>query len=156
MGIHPSVVINGFLLAEREAISELDRVSRKADSTEELKAVISTTLAGKIGESLASHITKIAFDAADLLSDEEGGEDLERLRVKRLQVSGGSTADSRLVNGLMIAKTRVDISTPPSSDGGIIAIIDGGLENVKLEMDAEIEVSSPGVLKGFHLSLIHI
>ena len=43
MGIHPSVVINGFLLAEREAISELDRVSRKADSTEELKAVISTT-----------------------------------------------------------------------------------------------------------------
>ena len=75
---------------------------------------------------------------------------MERLRVKRLQVSGGSTADSRLVNGLMIAKTRVDISTPPSSEGGIIAIIDGGLENVKLEMDAEIEVSSPGVLKGFH------
>ena len=150
MGIHPSVVINGFLLAEREAISELDRVSRKADSTEELKAVISTTLAGKIGESLASHITEIAFDAADLLSDEEGGDDLERLRVKRLQVSGGSTADSRLVNGLMIAKTRVDISTPPSSEGGIIAIIDGGLENVKLEMDAEIDISSPGVLKGFH------
>ncbi len=150
MGIHPSVVISGFLLAEREAISELDRVSRKANSTEELKSVISTTLAGKIGESLASNITEIAFDAADLLSDEQGGDDLERLRVKRLQVSGGSTADSRLVNGLMIAKTRVDISTPSSSDGGIIAIIDGGLENVKLEMDAEIEVSSPGVLKGFH------
>ena len=150
MGIHPSVVINGFLLAEREAISELDRVSRKADSTEELKSVISTTLAGKIGESLASNITEIAFDAANLLSDEKGGEDLERLRVKRLQVSGGSTADSRLVNGLMIAKTRVDISTPSSSDGGIIAILDGGLENAKLEMDAEIEVSSPGVLKGFH------
>ena len=75
---------------------------------------------------------------------------MERLRVKRLKVSGGSTADSRLVNGLMIAKSRVDISTPSSSDGGIIAIIDGGLENAKLEMDAEIEVSSPGVLRGFH------
>ena len=43
------------------------------------------------------------------------------------------------------------ISRPlPSSDGGIIAILDGGLENAKLEMDAEIEVSSPGVLRGFH------
>ena len=150
MGIHPSTVINGFLLSEREAISELDRVSREASSEEELKSVISTTMAGKIGKSLASHITEIAFAAAELISDEEGGDDLERLRVKRLQVSGGSTTDSRLVNGLMIPKTRVDISTPSSSEGGIIAIIDGGLENVKLEMDAEIEVSSPGVLKGFH------
>tara|TARA_B100001173_G_scaffold312332_1_gene333011 strand:+ start:1479 stop:3092 length:1614 start_codon:yes stop_codon:yes gene_type:complete len=150
MGVHPSTIINGFLMSEREAVIELERISREAESAEEVKSVISTTMAGKIGKSLASHITNIAYDAAKVLSDEDGGDDLERLRVKRLEVSGGSTTDSYLVNGLVIAKTRVDISTPISSEGGLIAIIDGGLENAKLEMDAEIEVSSPGILKGFH------
>ena len=75
---------------------------------------------------------------------------MERLRVKRLEVGGGLSTDSSLVNGLMIAKSRVDMGTPEASRGGTIAIIDGGLENAKLEMEAEIEVSSPGVLRGFH------
>ena len=127
-------------------------------------------MAGKISTSLASHITDIAIEAAGILSEEDGGDDLERLRVKRLEVGGGLSTDSSLVNGLMIAKSRVDMGTPEASGGGTIAIIDGGLENAKLEMEAEIEVSSPGVLRGFHeralaklkksvdhlLSLIHI
>jgi len=150
MGVHPSTIINGYLLAERESISELERVSRETISPDEMKSVISTTLAGKISSALASHITDIALEAAEILSEENGGDDLERLRVKRLEVSGGLSTDSTLIKGLMIAKTRVDMGTPRSSGEGTIAIIDGGLENAKLEMEAEIEVSSPGVLRDFH------
>ena len=150
MGIHPSTIISGFIQAERETISELERISRRANYPDEVKSVISTTLAGKVSTSLASHVTDIALEAARVLSDEEGGDDLERLRVKRLEVGGGLSTDSSLVNGLMIAKSRVDMGTPEASGGGTIAIIDGGLENAKLEMEAEIEVSSPGVLRGFH------
>ncbi len=150
MGIHPSTIISGYIQAEREAISELERISRRANYPDEVKSVISTTLAGKVSTSLASHITDIALEAAGILSEEEGSDDLERLRVKRLEVGGGSSTDSSLVNGLMIAKSRVDMGTPEASGGGTIAIIDGGLENAKLEMEAEIEVSSPGVLRGFH------
>ena len=43
-------------------------------------------------------------------------------------------------NGLVIAKTRLDKITPASSEGGRVAVIDGGLENPMLEIDAEIEV----------------
>ena len=84
------------------------------------------------------------------IRDRAGGDDLERLRVKRLPVSGGSSTDSELVNGLVMPKTRLDNATPASSEGGRVAVIDGGLENPKLEIDAEIEVRSSGVLQGFH------
>ena len=150
MGVHPSTIISGYLLAEKEVVSELERISRRVDSPDEMKSVVSTTLAGKISSSLASHITGIALEASEIISEEEGGDDLERLRVKRLEVGGGLSTESTLVKGLMIAKTRVDIGTPESSMGGSVAIIDGGLENAKLEMEAEIEVNSLGVLKGFH------
>ena len=46
-------------------------------------------------------------------------------------MGGGLSTDSSLVNGLMIAKSRVDMGTPEASEGGTIAIIDGGLENAK-------------------------
>ena len=80
MGIHPSTIISGFIQAERETISELERISRRANYPDEVKSVISTTLAGKISTSLASHITDIAIEAAGILSEEDGGDDLERLR----------------------------------------------------------------------------
>ncbi|RAH16796.1 MAG: thermosome subunit [Methanobacteriota archaeon] len=149
-GIHPSIVINGYSIAQKECLDELESMSKEASSPEEGRSVVSTSLAGKIGESLAEHLTGLAIEAAEVLSDEEGGDDLERLRVKRLPVSGGLSTDSELVNGLVIAKTRLDKITPASSEGGRVAVIDGGLENPKLEIDAEIEVRSAGVLQGFH------
>ena len=149
-GIHPSVVINGYNIAQKECLRELGSLSREPSSKSEVESVVSTSLAGKIGDSLGEHLTALAIRAAEVISKEDGGDDLERLRVKRLPVSGGSSSDSELVSGLVIAKTRLDQSTPSSCKGGRIAIIDGGLENPKLEIDAEIEVRSAGVLQGFH------
>lgn len=149
-GIHPSIVINGYGIAQDECLSELEGLSRVPSSQEEVRSVVSTSLAGKIGESLAGHLTGLATEAAELLSGEEGGDDLERLRVKRLPISGGSSTDTELVNGLVVAKTRFDRVTPSSSDGGRVAVIDGGLEGSKLEIDAEIEIRTAGVLQGFH------
>ena len=149
-GIHPSIVINGYGIAQDECLSELEGLSRVPSSQEEVRSVVSTSLAGKIGESLAGHLTGLATEAAELLSGEEGGDDLERLRGKRLPISGGSSTDTELVNGLVVAKTRFDRVTPSSSDGGRVAVIDGGLEGSKLEIDAEIEIRTAGVLQGFH------
>ena len=82
--------------------------------------------------------------------DEEGGDDLERLRIKRLQISGGKALNTEILPALVLAKTRVDKNTLPSSKNGKIAILDGSLENKKLELEAGIEVNSLGVMKEFH------
>ncbi len=126
---------------ELQAVKGLEKLKR---------SVVRTSLQGKIDHLLSSHLTELALNAAEALVGEEGGNDLERLRIKRVQVSGGKALDSKLVPALFLAKTRVDQNTPQFSKGGGIAILDGALENQKLELEAQIEVNDLGVMKEFH------
>ena len=150
MGVHPSVILNGYNIALEESLKELKRISKKSDSLELELAIVSTSLAGKIEEGTSKILTSCALEAATLLANEEGGDDLERLRIKRLQIDSGKMKNSRLVHGLVLAKTRLDKSTPSFSKNGKIAIIDGELENKKIDLETSIEVSDIGALKSFH------
>jgi len=149
MGVHPSIIVNGYSIALEESIKETERVSRVSDD-EQKSQVVRTSLQGKGDSSMCGLIAGLAVEAADGLVDLEGGDDLERMAVKRLQIREGSVMDSSLVAGLMLLKSRVDSSSPENSDGGVVAIIDGGLEHAKLETDASIEVSSLGIMQEFH------
>ena len=149
MGVHPSIIVNGYSIALEESIKEIEEVSRESDE-EQKSQVVRTSLQGKGDSSICSLIASLAVEAADGLVDLEGGDDLERMVVKRLQIREGSVMDSSLVTGLMLLKSRVDATSPENSDGGIVAIIDGGLEHAKLESDASIEVSSLGIMQEFH------
>ena len=148
IGVHPTIIINGYQIAAEESLSQLDEIARDA-SDEDLMAATATTMAGKIDTTLAETMTGLALEAARTLENEEGGDDLERIRVKRLKMTGGVAADSEIIHGLMLRKQRLDFTTDGHSNGGKIAIIDGGLENRELELDAQIEIRSTGVLSGF-------
>ena len=148
IGVHPTIIINGYQIAAEESLSQLDEIARDA-SDEDLMAATATTMAGKIDTALAETMTGLALEAARALENEEGGDDLERIRVKRLKMTGGVAADSEIIHGLMLRKQRLDFTTDGHSNGGKIAIIDGGLENRELELDAQIEIRSTGVLSGF-------
>jgi len=149
MGIHPSVIVSGYGIALEEAIEEANRIARKPGKSG-LAMAIHTALEGKADSRTCSFFAKLAMEAAEFLGDENGGDDLERMRVKRLQINEGEILDSELVHGLMLPKSRVDIQMSESIGGGLIAILDGGLEQKALEMNATIEIDSPGVLNEFH------
>ena len=149
IGVHPSIIVNGYSIALEESISEIERVSRESDEVQKSQ-VVKTSLQGKGDSSICGLIANLAVEAANGLVGTEGGDDLERMVVKRLQIREGSVMDSSLVNGLMLLKSRVDATSPANSEGGVVAIIDGGLEQPKLEANASIEVSSLGVLQEFH------
>ena len=120
------------------------RVSKTSDQSQKFQ-VIRTSLQGKGDSSLCDILSDLAIEAADSLIDLGDGDDIERMFVKRLQIKEGGVMDSSLERGLMLLKSRVDISTEANSDGGRIAIIDGGLDKQKLEISASIEISSPGL-----------
>jgi chaperonin GroEL (HSP60 family) len=149
MGVHPSIIVNGYSIALEESIKETQKISRESDE-EQKSQVVRTSLQGKGDSSVCGLIASLAVEAADGLVDLEGGDDLERMVVKRLQIREGNVMDSSLVNGLILLKSRVDATSPENSDGGVVAIIDGGLEHAKLETDASIEVSSLGIMQEFH------
>ena len=148
-GIHPSIIINGYRISNKKALEEIKKISREADNRNLKASVIKTSLQGKIDSLLAEHLTEISLIAAEALVDEEGGKDLERLRIKRIQISGGRALDSELLPALLLAKTKLIGNTSTFSKGGKVAIIDGGIEERKLSLDAQIEINELGVLKDF-------
>lgn len=149
MGIHPSIIVKGYELSLEESLLEISRLSIDANE-DQRKSVVKTSLHGKGDSSICNKIASLALEAADSLSGESGGEDLERVRVKRVQIDEGSLMETKLVNGLMLLKSRVDIASPKKSESGKIAIVDGGLEPAKLEISATIEVGDPSNLREFH------
>ena len=148
-GIHPSIIINGYRIANNRALEELERLSLVADNRNLKESVVNTSLQGKIDSMLTKHLTGLALDAAESLADEDGGKDLERLRIKRIQISGGRALDTELLPALVLPKTKLIGSTPTFSEGGKIAIIDGAIEERKLSFDAQIEINELGALKDF-------
>ena len=148
-GIHPSIIINGYRISNKKALEEIKKISREANNRNLKASVIKTSLQGKIDSLLAEHLTEISLIAAEALVDEEGGKDLERLRIKRIQISGGRALDSELLPALLLAKTKLIGNTSTFSKGGKVAIIDGGIEERKLSLDAQIEINELGVLKDF-------
>ncbi len=149
MGIHPSIIVKGYDIALEEALCEVSRVSKESGNIQKMQ-VVRTSLQGKGDSSLCELIGELAMKAAQKIAGEQGGDNLERMRIKRLQVRQGSVMDTTLVDGLMLLKSRVDFSSPANSERGTVAIIDGGLERPKLSTNASIEVENTGVLKGFH------
>ena len=148
IGVHPSLIMNGYRIAMEEALSQLEDISREANE-KQLADAVATTMAGKVDTALSRRMTGLAIETARAIAEEEGGDDLERVRVKRLKMADGAAADSEIAHGLVLRKQRLDFTTPSHSEGGRIAIIDGGLETRELEFDAQIEIRSTGVLAGF-------
>ncbi|GIT75173.1 MAG: hypothetical protein Ct9H300mP30_2350 [Methanobacteriota archaeon] len=149
-GVHPSIIMNGYQIALAESLDEMGRISRTPRDDSELRAVVATSISGKVDSAVGRHLTEIAIEAAEELDGEDGGHDLERMRVKRLLIKDGGTLDSEVVRGLVLPKSRMDVASPADADGGRIAIIDGGMESPELELDASIEVTSTEALRGFH------
>ena len=149
-GVHPSVILNGYRIALSEAQDELERISKSCIGEEQMRSAVATSLSGKVDSAVGDHLTGLALEALDSISADEGGDDLERLRVKRLRVKDGGVLDSEVVNGLVLAKSRMDMASTASSDAGRIVIIDGGMESPSLDLDASIEVTDVGALQEFH------
>ncbi len=106
IGVHPTIIVNGYRIAVEESLSQLEEICRDA-SDDDLIATTSTTMAGKIDTVLAKKMTSLALEAAHALENEEGGDDLERIRVKRLEMTGGGSAESEIIHGLMLKKQRL-------------------------------------------------
>ena len=149
-GVHPSIIMNGYQIALAEALDEMERISRTPADDSEMPAAVATSISGKVDSVVGEHLTRLALEAAGALSGEEGGKDLERLRVKRLLIKDGGVLDSEVVHGLVLPKSRMDMASSADSDGGRIAIIDGGMESPQLDFEASIEVISADALRGFH------
>ena len=122
-GVHPSVVSRGYSMAENHAMGELHSLKLEASSME----VVRTVLEGKLDTESRELLSKLAVEAADNIYDEVSNKS-DSTRVKKLQLIGNSVSGTKLISGLMVAKTCVHPEMNANLSNGNILLIDGGIE----------------------------
>jgi thermosome len=153
-GIHPSIIIKGYIQAAQKAEQILDEISEKVsiDDTEKLEKIAQVSMGSKsIGVgSTKEYLAKIVVKAIKQVAEKKDDkyvidEDLIKIEKK----AGGETRDTSLIEGVLIDKEVVHSGMPKEVKNAKIALVDAALEIEKTEMDAKIEITSPEQMSMF-------
>ena len=153
--IHPSIIIDGYTKALREAIRILREVATPVDinDRESLRKVVKTSIASKYigGDTIASKLTEISIDAALAVAEPkpDGTKDFKVDDVKIEKKKGGNVLDTQLIYGIVLDKEVVHPGMPRRVEKARIALLDAPLEIEKPEIDAEIRINDPTQMKAF-------
>ena len=148
-GVHPTVIAEGYRMAARKAVELLNgyAVTIKANDTAMLKKIAETALTGKNSEVSKDLLCDIVVRAIAFVTDEEGNADLAHINVEKKV--GGSVDDSSLIEGMVIAKERAHPNMPKSVTNAKILLLNTALEFKKTEVNAKINISTPGQAQAF-------
>jgi thermosome len=150
--VHSTIITEGYRQARDKAIEVLTEMATavKASDKKKLASVARTALASKAASSSAELLSTTAVDACVSVAETNDGEttvDIDNIQVQK--ATGGSTSDSRLIEGVILDKERVHNGMPTTIKNARIALVDAALEIKKTEVDAKIEITNPEQLNQF-------
>ena len=148
-GIHPTVVAEGYRMAAAKSLQilESDAITVKANDTAMLKKIAETALTGKNSEVSKNLLCDIIVRAMTFVTDADGNADLAHINVEKKV--GASVDDSVLIEGMVIAKERGHPDMPKSVKSAKILLLNTALEFKKTEVNAKINISTPGQAQAF-------
>ncbi len=154
-GIHPTTIIRGYKMAAGKASEILEQKSKaielKDDSALQKIAVVSIGSKNIGDEEIKKDLSKIVISAVKqvLVQDSSGKNVIDHDFIKIEKKVGGSIADTKLINGVLIDKEVAHPGMPKSVSNAKIALMDVALEIEKTETDAKIEITSPDQMQAF-------
>jgi len=151
-GIHPTIIIDGYMKASQEALKILKNVAENVnpDDKEILKKIAKTTLSTKMVSSEAEYLADLVVNAVLQVADKVNGGykvDIENVKVEKKP--GASITNTQLIKGVVIDKEVVHASMPKSVRNAKIALLNAPLEIEKTEIDAKINITDPEQMKAF-------
>ncbi len=147
--VHPTVIGEGYRLAAEKALVMLDgfAIAVKPTDTAMLKSIAKTALSGKNAEVSKDLLSNIIVKAIVFVTDPDGSVDIAHINVEKKV--GGSTDDSTLIEGMVIDKERAHPNMPKSVKDAKILLLNAALEFKKTEVNAKINISTPGQAQAF-------
>lgn len=151
-GIHSSIINIGYKKASEKAREILDEmaIDVSSDDEETLKHIVQTSMSGKGAEVRGGELANLCIKAVKQISEEKDGKliaDIDHIKVEKKM--GKSSADSRLIDGIIIDKGRVHSGMPKRVENAKIALLNTSLEVKETETSAEVQITSPDQLKAF-------
>jgi chaperonin GroEL (HSP60 family) len=150
--IHPTIIVSGYKKAMEAAVNKLYELAEPIDinNDEILKKIAMTSLTSKAVHGAREYLAEMAVKAVKQIAEKRGDKwyiDLDHIQI--IKKHGGSLMDSQLVNGVVIDKEVVHPAMPKRVENAFIVLLDAPLEVEKPEIDAEIRISDPSLLRKF-------
>ena len=148
-GVHPTVIAEGYTMAAAKALVILNgiAITVKPTDTEMLKRIAGTELTGKNAEAFKDKLCDIIVKAVTSVTDPDGKADLAHINVEKKV--GASVDASELIEGMVIDKERAHPSMPESVKNAKILILNAALEFKKTDVNAKINITTPGQAQAF-------
>jgi len=151
-GVHPTIIIDGYMKASQEALKILKNIAEKVnpDDKEILKKIAKTTLSTKMVSTEAEYLADLVVNAVLQVADKVNSGykvDIENVKVEKKP--GASITNTQLIKGVVIDKEVVHASMPKSVKNAKIALLNAPLEIEKTEIDAKINITDPEQMKAF-------
>ncbi|HJX55484.1 MAG TPA: thermosome subunit alpha [Methanoregula sp.] len=148
-GVHPTIIAEGYQMAAEKALMILDGFASvvKPTDTVILKKIAGTALTGKNAEVAKDLLSDIIVKAIAFITDADGTVDIAHINVEKKV--GGSADDSSLIEGMVIDKERAHPNMPKSVKDAKILLLNAALEFKKTEVNAKINISTPGQAQAF-------
>ncbi|MEB3765092.1 MAG: TCP-1/cpn60 chaperonin family protein [Desulfurococcales archaeon] len=148
--IHPTIIVEGYKKALEKALEILYEIGKPIDINdhETLKKIALTSLNSKAVGEAADYFADIAVEAIKTIVEKRGDKyyvDLNNIQI--IKKHGGSLRDTKLIKGIVIDKEVVHPDMPRKVENAKIAVLDTPLEIEKPEIDLEVSITSPDLVK---------
>jgi archaeal chaperonin len=150
--IHPTVIIDGYKLAQEKALATLEKIAIPIDltKTDYFKKAAVTSMASKLVAEYKDYLADIVVKAMLAVAEKADGgmkADVDDVLVEKK--TGESLKDTTLINGIVIDKEIVHSGMPKRIEKAKIALLDAALEIEKTEYDSKLSIESPDQIEAF-------
>jgi len=150
--IHPTILANGYGMAAAKAMEILDTIAVTVKFEDEamLKKIARTAMTGKSVGGQRDFLADIAVKAVKAIAEKKNGKyeiDVDNVKVEKK--TGGSIADTHVIEGIVIDKERVHPRMPKQVKNAKIALLSAALEIKKTEVEAKIQIRDPASMQAF-------
>jgi thermosome len=149
--VHPTNIVTGYRMASEKAIELLKDITHTvADDETALINIAKTAMTGKGAEGSKDKLAQIVVSAIKAIVDEEDEKksvDIDNIKIEKKV--GKSLDDSELINGIILNKDKAQANMPNSVKNAKLALVTRPIEFSKMELDADIKISSPGELQTY-------
>jgi archaeal chaperonin len=151
-GIHPTVIIDGYRLAQEKALQTVEKIALPVDLKKQdfLKKAAVTSMASKLVAEYKEYLADIVVKAMLLVAEKDGSKykvDVDDVRIEKK--TGESLKGTSLINGIVLDKEIVHSGMPKRVEKAKIALLDAALEIEKGDYDAKINIEQPEQIEAF-------
>jgi archaeal chaperonin len=151
--LHESSIIQGYQLAAEKALELVKgmAVNVSAKDKDMLKKIAATAMTGKDTDNAREFLSDMVVRCMDatMEKDANGKYYVEKKNLVLEKKTGGRVEESRIVEGVLIDKGRVNFQMPETLKNVKVLAMDIGIEAKDTQFDAEFKIRQPGQFQDF-------